>query len=190
MSTKIRKITQELTARRTALLVSYNDEDLHQLRVNIRRIRGLLKHHPNPEARRLRREWGKLARRTNAARDWDTMINYAAEVLVPEQFLHLQPLLQDQQAGVHRRVLQGLESYKWSTALTHWNKYLDEAGASYFSQQAAAWGTVQAGKRAVQARQRTLSSGDEGSWHKFRIAIKDLRYALDNLALAGHGMGQ
>jgi CHAD domain-containing protein len=50
MMTSIERITGELIARRKALLEAYDEEDLHQLRINIRRLRALLKHYPDAQS--------------------------------------------------------------------------------------------------------------------------------------------
>ena len=46
MATGFKSVTRDLKSRRKVILSQYSDEDLHQLRVNIRKLRALLKHCP------------------------------------------------------------------------------------------------------------------------------------------------
>ena len=70
---------------RRKLLRDYDAEKLHKLRIALRRARGILRNRTEPEARLLRDELGLLADTTNAARDWDTLVLYAA----PVSYTHL-----------------------------------------------------------------------------------------------------
>ena len=183
MATKIRKITRQLRDRRKALLQAYDDEELHQLRVTIRRIRGLLKQHTDPEARELRKSWELLARNTNAARDWDTLAMYAADTLKSDQWAQLQPLINEHRAEARGRVLGTLESGDWEQACGRWERFVARAGKDSFSADHGASQLARAAERAVRASLRALARGDESSWHKLRIRIKNLRYLLDNADL-------
>jgi CHAD domain-containing protein len=182
---KISRLTHRLKSRREALLAIYDEEDLHQLRVSIRRMRSLLKAQGGNSAKRLRKSWRKLARRTNAARDWDTFALFAREHLNPEDFHHLQPLLQHRQTQAHRRVLRALESNQWSGNMQLWKKYARKSGLDSTLEltEAANMGPVL--QRVEAARQQALKKQDDASWHALRIAIKELRYLLDNLKPEG-----
>ena len=179
---KVRKITRKLKARRRALLRQYDSEDLHQLRVAIRRIRGLLKQRTGKEPRAIRKALGRLARQTNAARDWDTFAEYALQTLDEPSGQALRPLLQRRLTAAHDEALQMLASDDWSTAMSQWKRYLKAEDAKSFSRSAATGDIDTVREKALSAKNHALASGDDRDWHAFRIAIKDLRYNLDTLA--------
>jgi len=185
MTTGTHKITRNLKARRKALLKKYDDEDLHQLRVNIRRARALLKPLSDPHCAALRREWGLLAQQTNAARDWDTLAIYAAQVLPPRDWQSLQPLVEDYRERARQRVLTTLQSDNWEATLGHWKKLVKQMGSDAFAEGTLVGGNRQAAKRVFKSSRKALARRDERSWHKFRIAVKNLRYKLDNTSLEG-----
>lgn len=186
MTKKIRKVTRDLKSRRKALLESYNADDVHQLRVNIRRIRGLLKHQHHNKAKALRGDWKQLARQTNAARDWDTFALYTSETAATDEIQQLLPLLQRYQKRSRRRVLRALRSREWSVTFKKWKSHLRKTDKKQktheksFAKPSLVARIESAQRRAKEARYQALNWGDEASWHRFRIAIKDLRYTLDN----------
>jgi CHAD domain-containing protein len=147
--------------------------------VAIRRIRGLLKQHTGKEARAIRKDLGRLARHTNAARDWDTFARYAFQALDETGGQAMQPLLQRQLAAAHDEALQMLASDAWSTAMGQWQRYLKQESAKSFSRSSATGDLNAVREKAAAAKNQALASGDARDWHAFRIAIKDLRYHLD-----------
>lgn len=179
---KVRKLTRKLKARRKALLQQYDSEELHQLRVAIRRIRGLLKQRTGKEPRAIRKALGRLARQTNAARDWDTFADYALRILDERSGQALRPLLQRRLTAAHDEALQMLASDDWSTAINQWKRYLKAEGAQSFSRTFTAGDIDAVRAKALAAKNQALGSRDDRDWHAFRIAIKDLRYNLDTLA--------
>jgi len=177
----VRKVTRKLKSRRKALLRQYDSEELHQLRVAIRRIRGLLKQRDGDEPRAIRKALGRLARQTNAARDWDTFARYALETLDENGGRAVQPLLQRQLAAAHDETLKMLASDEWSTTMGQWKQYLKQEGAQSFSLSSATGELEEVREKASAAKNQALASRDDRDWHAFRIAIKDLRYTLDTL---------
>ena len=175
----VRRITRKLKSRRKALLRQYDSEELHQLRVAIRRIRGLLKQRTGKEPRAIRRSLGKLARQTNAARDWDTFARYALQTLDDSGGRDVGPLLQRQLNAAHDEALQMLTSDAWSAAMGQWKRYLKREGAKSFSRSSATGDLDAVREKAAAAKNQALASMDDRDWHAFRIAIKDLRYHLD-----------
>ena len=87
----MKKLTRRLEKRRRALLDHYDEEDLHQLRITLRRMRGRLEGTDDKERRQLRKDLGALADTTNPARDWDTLALYARARLNTRQFESLAP---------------------------------------------------------------------------------------------------
>jgi CHAD domain-containing protein len=180
MATDIKSVTKELKSRRKALLSRYDVEDLHQLRVNIRKLRALLKHYPDPGAVKFRKKWGRLAQATNAARDWDTLVIYTELTLSPADWKTLEPLLRRYRDSAREQVLDSLQSGDWDLALESWKHFLKRADHDALEEDAANGGAPKAALRALRASRRALSWEDEGSWHSFRIAIKNLRYTLNH----------
>ena len=179
----MKKLSHQLKKLRRRLLRCYDDEDLHQLRIRLRRMRGHLKLLPGEQAHRLRRELGMLADTTNAARDWDTLFAHAAALLPPEQFHHLQPRLLLHRRAAHETVLAMLQSDAWTAAIRHWQQLEKD---ELFKQHRASDGSGQkknavrrARQRVDSARSKAMGKGSDRRWHKLRIAIKDLRYQLD-----------
>lgn len=181
MTLDTRKMHRQLKARRRALLQNYGEEDLHKLRVGLRRIRSLLKRRPGGKARRLRRELGILAGTTNPARDWDTLVMHAERLLAQEQFNCLQPSLAQRQAVAHEQVLAMLRSKQWSRAVKAWKKYASRADLGSKKPSDREGNIMRLLHHADKARRRALERGDDRSWHKLRIAIKELRYRLQAL---------
>jgi CHAD domain-containing protein len=185
MTTDTKKISRKLKSRRKTLLEKYDDEDLHQLRINIRRARALLKSQSDKPSAALRKDWGRLAQKTNAARDWDTMAIYAAGVLPSRHWRTLQPLMDAYREQAHEKVLETLRSRSWNTTLSRWQKLVKQSGTQAFAEGSLVGGNRKVAKRALKAGHRAMMRGDEGSWHKFRIAIKNLRYRLDYGSVKG-----
>jgi CHAD domain-containing protein len=181
MTSDVKKMARRLKKRRHSLLHDYHHEDLHQLRITLRRIRSLLKQVPGRKARQLRRDLGQLASTTNAARDWDTLAIYAQDKLTQEQFSQLQPRLEERQAVTHQRVRKMLRSKKWSAAAKQWKEFTRDEDLGSNSPSYTRDKLSRVSQRAASAGRRALSRGDDKSWHKLRIAIKELRYTLDNL---------
>ena len=185
MTTDTKKISRNLKSRRKALLEKYEDEDLHQLRINIRRARALLKSQSDKPSAALRKDWGRLAQKTNAARDWDTLAIYAAGVLPSPHWRTLQPLVEAYRHQAHEKVLETLRSPGWHTTQSRWNKLVKGSGTKAFAEVTLVGGNRNVAKRALKAGRRAMTRGDERGWHKFRIAIKNLRYRLDYSSLKG-----
>ena len=169
----------------SSLLAGYSEEDLHQLRVTLRRVRSALRETPvgNPASnkRDLRRELGTLARATNSARDWDTLVASARAQLEPQQLHALLPLLEERREPARAQVYRMLHSPQWLTSL----KALDCELALTHSEtvsQAIAAGQLQIKlQNTAAAGRKAMARDDDKSWHKLRIAIKELRYTLDTL---------
>jgi CHAD domain-containing protein len=182
LTSALQLLTTEIGHRRSALLTHYRDEDLHQLRVTIRRLRGLLRQRDNPEALQLRRDWGKLADQTNPARDWDTLIIYLEQNPAAEIFAQNRAALATRQAQAQQQVLDSLRSPRWSTISSGWHDYLRQVGAVDEPTLPGQDIIAAASTRAFEAWQCAVNTNQESDWHRLRIAIKDLRYSLDTLA--------
>jgi CHAD domain-containing protein len=182
VSTEVKRLSRQLKSKRRALLRDYRDEDLHKLRISLRRIRSLLKQQPDDEARRLRRELGRMAAATNDARDWDTCYARIAHTLGKEDCGAIEPLVAACRSRAHRRVRRMLRSKRWSRAVKRWRQY---ARGSQLESTHPAGETQDPGgfeERLFMAARQALARDDDKSWHKLRIAVKELRYQLDSTA--------
>jgi CHAD domain-containing protein len=173
------KITHELKTRRKALLSEYDDEYLHRFRVTIRRARALLKQHPGDQSRNVRREWRSLAEKTNAARDWDTLAIYIDSTLAPEQRRAILPRMRHYRELARGQVIEALRFDDWDTTWRHWLEWAED-GEKGEAARAPTLDSTDMLQAARTAARNALSLQDERSWHKFRIAIKNLRYSLDS----------
>jgi len=169
-----------LKLRGRALLQVYDEEELHQLRVTLRRIRSALEPMPTEKARRLRHDLGELARATNSARDWDTLVVCAREELSAGQFDELQSTLVAARAVARDKVYRALHSRHWKKTLRRWKKYSRRSAPDDRDLSGALPNPEKTLVRSRRAVNKALSSDDEKHWHKLRIAIKALRYSLEN----------
>jgi CHAD domain-containing protein len=179
MNFDFRQATAHLRTLRSSLLASYNDEDLHQLRVTLRRMRSVLRGIPGGKARKLRRRLGELARATNDARDWDTLYTSASGQLRPQQFSALESLLHERRESARAKVYRMFHAKQWLATLRRWDALADKTELGV-EQLCMAPGELEARlKRATAAAEKAMARDDDRRWHKLRIAIKELRYALD-----------
>ena len=182
MNFDLQQASARLKELRTSLVQNYNDEDLHQLRVTLRRMRSILRGLPGGKARKLRRRLGALAHATNGARDWDTLYASASDCLQPEQFSALQPALDAQRECARARVYKMLHEKQWLTTLRRWDALIDTNELDPDSPSVAPRKLATRLKRTNAAARKAVARDDDEHWHKLRIAIKELRYALDTLA--------
>ena len=189
MTFKLAQSSKALKQQRHSLLANYDDEELHQLRVNLRRIRSALESIPTKKARRLRRDLGSLARATNNARDWDTLVDYARSKLTTGQFGELQPALGARQATARDEVYQLLGSRQWKTVLRRWKKYSKKADFGRPGRPGNGRGLKKVIARSDRAIRKALAKDDDKHWHQLRIAIKKLRYTLERVLESRQGSG-
>jgi CHAD domain-containing protein len=175
------KKMRRLAGRRESLLQAWDDEDLHQLRIGLRRMRSRLKYESGGKARHLRRQLATLAECTNAARDWDTLAQRARRDLESEHLRRLQPFIIEQQRVAHETVQQMLRSEQWSGAMAEWKKFAGKRSQGGHDHPAGATEIERTRRRARRAWNRVQADNSSRNWHKLRIAIKDLRYTLDRV---------
>lgn len=178
MKTKLKKSIRKLRKKRRALLRQYDEEQLHQLRIELRRLRGFLKQKTGKKARRLRCDLGKLADATSAARDWDTLAARAQRNTQQRDDACLQECLQARQSDAHQPVLRMLQAKHWSPLIKEVDRYIRKHTVSDSAQDRLE-ALSRAKQRVITSASRALSTDDPRHWHKLRIAFKDLRYMLD-----------
>jgi len=187
MKFKLAKSAKLLKQQRRALLATYDEEELHQLRVTLRRIRSALESIPTPKARRLRRDLGRLAHATNAARDWDTLVACARSELTTSQLGVLEPGLCARRSAARDEVYQLLGSRRWKTVVRRWKKYSKKADFEGQGRAGTGPGLEKIVKRSNRAIRRALAKDDDKHWHQLRIAIKRLRYTLETMPEISQG---
>jgi len=176
---RLESISGNLRRRSRALLTRYDAEDLHQLRIGLRRMRSFLKPRKGSGASYLRHELGKLADTTNAARDWDTLVERAHVELGPRQVRLFEHDLRRRQADARQPVLQMLQNPQWTEALDNWDQYLRKHPPRHHGTGRDSKSIAHARTRVGLAWQRANQVGEPRNWHKLRIAVKDLRYRLE-----------
>lgn len=184
MPSNIASIAEALEAKQSALLSRYNDKDLHQLRTHIRRLRGVLKQLPGKEARALKKRWKAIADATNDARDWDTFLGYLNTSVPEAQLQPLRPFIQIRQRQAHERALAAIGSEHWKRSLEELQVFTCEnvevIGRCIVSDSACRQGA----RNAFKASQKARKHNTEASWHRYRIAVKNLRYMLEDKNLS------
>ena len=178
MRKQLKKSIRKLRKKRRALLRRYDEEELHQLRIELRRLRGFLKQKTGKKACRLRCDLGKLADATSAARDWDTLVANAQRTIEPGDLALLQQCLQARQSDAHEPVLRMLQEAQWSPVIKKVDRYIRKhTGGDSARKRLEALSRSK--ERVATRASRARSTNDPRHWHKLRIACKDLRYMLD-----------
>ncbi len=187
MSSKLDTAAGKLETLRAALLERYDDEDLHQLRVNLRRMRSALKGRPGREARLLRHGLGELADATNAARDWDTLVCRARRELGPRQYRLLEPRLLARREAAHVPVTNMLRSERWDTVLQDWQRYAGRHPPRTRGRKKRRAERKRREEAVACAWARARAVDSVRNWHRLRIAIKQLRYHFDEVGKKSRG---
>jgi CHAD domain-containing protein len=181
----LRTLTKEIRQAARDLRRHYEPARLYELRVAIRRIRSMLKHRDSKRARRFRRTWGAFAAVTNRARDWDVFLATAGESLSPEKLEELRGLSAAPVQSSRDAVVRMLESACWRSYLKEWKRFLARARKYHkghtgeLPAQARTAELDAAVARARVALAMALQQDDDYSWHKFRIAVKEVRYTAE-----------
>jgi CHAD domain-containing protein len=156
----------------------YTVEALYSFRVAARRIRSLLKQLDNHRSRVLRKAWGGYAAVTGPARDWDVFKISAEKLLSAVEFEHFQDINQKRITSSHDAVLEMLFSAPWRRHMAEWQHFLEQAEehAEGVDRQEQSQRTLD---RAAVALQTALTIDDDHHWHRFRIAVKEVRYVAE-----------
>ena len=182
MKRSLQDLLKHIKDRRSALLKDdYDEHQLHQLRVNVRRLRGLLRFEDSHEAWQLRREWGYLISHTNSMRDWDTLAARVDELPENEQPVGLVDTLTATRQRIWRKIRKSLKSDDWKDTARRTRAYLKHRVADEHPPPDANAIIREASARLSEAWARAQEQDNNRAWHKLRIAVKDLRYSLDML---------
>ena len=173
------KLNVEVTSVSDRLTGDYRPKDLHRLRIGIRRIRSLLKQVSDRNARHFRKTWGGFAAVTNQARDWDVFLKAARSILPDAGFRDFRSILMPQVLASHEAVIEVLQSAQWQRHLAEWQRFLEQIDDRVVDDGKPHWSVGEALSKARRTCQLALATGDDRAWHKFRIAVKNLRYIAD-----------
>lgn len=181
MPADLKKLLRRLDKEYQVLSNGYAEEPLHRFRVILRRLRSLLRYDTSSKVRKLRCQLGKLARATNSARDWDTLVRRARESLSARDFARVQPLLEQHQSESHLPVLHMLHFERWPDARRALKKVIKAHGAALPVELHGDVELSRAKRRVNRTWRAVQAGGTDRARHKLRIAIKGLRYRLKTL---------
>jgi len=179
MHEQLMLVTEELEAADRALADGYQPEQLYILRVRMRRIRSILKHLESHRARRFRKSWGGFATVTNDARDWDVFLSTAAADLPAEDFQAFGLCHAERVQSAHDAVLDMTGSPAWRRQLQEWRAFLRHLDEQETDPQALRAALERALAKARLVLAAAFESDEDRKWHKFRIAVKEVRYVAD-----------
>lgn len=170
-------LTGGVRLHRDALLSGYAPFDLHQFRVHVRRIRSCMKVLPGCGDRGLRAAWREMFVATNPARDWDVFDTAIVLHLPDANGEALRAALESPRAAARAHALERLQSADWNSLERSWSGWLADLGD--IPAQAAPEALPDLKREVGLARARAREEDDRSSWHRLRIAIKNLRYVAD-----------
>ena len=173
------KLTVDVTSVSDRLTGDYRPKDLHRLRISIRRIRSLLKQVSDRNARYFRKTWGGFAAVTNQARDWDVFLKAARAMQSDAEYREFRAILMPQVLASHEAVTEVLQSAQWQRHLVEWQRFFKQIDDRVVDDGKPQWSVEEALSKARRACRLALAVGDDRTWHKFRIAVKNLRYIAD-----------
>lgn len=162
-----------------ALNYAYSPEQLYALRTGIRRIRSILKHIDSHRSRGYRKTWGGFAAVTNDARDWDVFLVTAEKLLSPGEYGTFEELNAEQIKTSRKTVVEMLDAAPWRRHLEEWRHYLEQSEDETPGPDHVLPSLERALFNARQALRLAMIVNEDRRWHKFRIAVKEVRYVAD-----------
>lgn len=179
MKARLENLPRSLQASRRSLLEAYDVEELHRLRVGLRRMRSYLKSRRGSKALHLRHELGKLADTTNDARDWDTLVARTNAYRKQGQLRLLEDELHRRQIAAQQPAMEMLQSARWGDTMRQWDLYMRRHPVGSTTPSGLEKTLQKSHNRVMHAWQRARHTGSSRNWHKLRIAVKELRYRLE-----------
>lgn len=179
MHQRLLQVTHDLDSAHADLLGGYDAERLYNLRVATRRIRSILKQMDSHRARNLRKTWGGFAAVTSAARDWDVFLVTAETLLNGEDMAEFRALNAERIGFYHGAVVEMLQSSTWQRYRLEWDRFLaaaEDAPEPMADGAAALEGALRRSRRRLG---QALEKDSDRNWHKFRIAVKEVRYVAE-----------
>lgn len=179
MQQRLLEVTQDLHDAQYALLESYNPAQLYAFRVAARRIRSILKQTLNHRSRELRKTWGGMAAVTGSARDWDVFQVTVDKLLEPDAVDEFKRINQDRITAGRSAVIEMLESAPWRRHLEEWNRYLESSNDTAADTLSGHVPLDRVLEKARRRLARAMASNSDRDWHRFRIAVKEIRYVAE-----------
>lgn len=179
MQQRLLEVTRDLHDAQHALLESYEPAQLYAFRVAARRIRSILKQTLNHRSRELRKTWGGLAAVTGSARDWDVFQITIDKLLEPDAVDEFKRINHDRIAASRSAVIEMLESAPWRRHLKEWDRYLETADDTPLDSISGPAPLDRALEKARRRLTRAMESNSDQAWHRFRIAVKEVRYVAE-----------
>jgi CHAD domain-containing protein len=173
------EITTAVEAAADHLSERYTAKSLYALRVGVRRIRSILKHIDSHRSRNYRKAWGGFAATTNDARDWDVFLETAGKLLGKEGKKDFRAENAAVIGASHEAVIEMLESAPWQRHLGEWKQYLGQSEEDVSGSGHLGASLDRAMAKALRTLERALAADEDRLWHKFRIAVKGVRYVAD-----------
>jgi CHAD domain-containing protein len=173
-------ISGEIEEAGNALSLTYSPGQLYALRVGIRRTRSILKHIGSHKSRSYRKTWGGFAAVTNDARDWDVFLITAEKLLTPGDYRSFEALNREQVQSSREAAVEMLTAAPWRRHLQEWKHHLGQTGEESSGQDQVLTSLERALVKARRALQLALTVDNDRRWHKFRIAVKEVRYVADS----------
>jgi len=179
MHQKLTENSEVIEQASAALLKEYDPVQLYAFRVSARRIRSILKHIGSHRSRRFRKAWGGFSAITNESRDWDVFLLTVENLLPAPDYGEFRALHEENIQACHAAVLDMLSSVPWQRHLQEWRISLERAVEDAGEAGGGGEALAQALAKARLVLARALDLDDDRSWHKFRIAVKEVRYVAD-----------
>jgi CHAD domain-containing protein len=88
-------------------------------------------------------------------------------------------MLMPQVLASQEAVIEVLQSAQWQRHLAEWQRFLKQIDGRVMDDGKPQWSVEEALAKARRTYQLALAAGDDRTWHKFRIAVKNLRYIAD-----------
>jgi CHAD domain-containing protein len=176
---KIKKIIKKLNAHRTMLLQRYDPENIHEIRVSVRRLKSLLKQIDTKESKKNRESLSHLIKTTNTIRDWDTLLISGENILQREDFLKIRPILTDYSNQFRIGIEEQLNDPIWDEVFQESENLLKNS-----KKESKNVPTLLPENYASELLNRYILAyrkNDTNAWHSLRISVKNLRYQLEYL---------
>jgi phosphohistidine phosphatase len=179
MHLRLIEVTGDIDRAQHELLKGYEPRPLYNFRVAARRIRSILKQMDSHRSRVLRKAWGGLAAVTGDARDWDVFLANSKELLDSTKFCEFEAINHDRAANARKNVIEMLKSSLWQQHIRDWRDFLEQAEEAAASPDQARESLDRSVSKALRRLGAARADGTDHNWHRYRIAVKELRYVAE-----------
>jgi CHAD domain-containing protein len=179
MHQKLLEITRKIELASRQLTLEYRPDQLYAFRVSARTIRSILKQLGSRKPRGFRKSWGGFAAATNEARDWDVFLVTAEKLLSADDYRNFEQAHRERIQFSHDTAIEMLNSAPWNRHMQGWNQFLEQAEENAPGKNQGPDALERALSRVRRALQRALATDNDRRWHKFRIAVKEVRYIAE-----------